>query len=212
MSLRTSYLRFLTLRPRVRRDGDAVVVSTGFLPGLCSLFLSTNKAEFRPSQELVLLSYRRGYFFHTSRHLPFADVWYVDLSFGSMGTDWGLDGGGYGRHDQVESFKVHLVTRDERRHFVCAFRGEGAANTGWSGVLLGGDDVWDLSGTQESESRTFARNLAKLLGVSVGKPLDDSIEMADCPGCGRATSPNRPTCLYCGADLACRPSNTLPNA
>ena len=201
MSLFTPQLSFLTLRPSIHEQRDSVVIRTGFLAGLFSLFLNTRQVEISPARQTVMFSYRRAYFFTSRTQLDFADVWYVDYSFGAMGTDWGWTASGVGRHDQVESFTIALVTRDERTHTVCAFRGEGSACTGWTGVLLGGDSLVDLAGTQDKESRKLAHYLAGLLGVTIGKPLDAIATMAKCPACGRPTARCKAKCLYCGAEI-----------
>jgi hypothetical protein len=201
MSLYTFRLSFLTLRPSVREDGRSLVIKTGFLARLCSLFLRLRRVEVLPDLREVRIVRRMGYLLKSAETLSFDDIWYVDYSFGAFGTSWGWTAGGYGRHDQVETFSVSLVTRDERPHYVCSFRGEGAVGTGWTGVLLGDDDWLDLSGTQEAESRKFVDYLARLIGVSVGKPASDLGRMATCPECGRPTSLYNPKCMYCGAQV-----------
>jgi hypothetical protein len=208
MSLFTAQLSLLTLRPSIRESRDSVIIKTGFLTGLCTLFLSWRRVEILPSRRRVLLSSRKAYLFTSHEVIEFTDVWYVDYSFGSLGTDWGWTSAGFGRHDQVESFSISIVTKDDKRHVVCAFRGEGSTCTGWTGVLLGDDEILDFSGTQEKESRKLAQYLAKLLGVRIGKPLEAIADMATCPACGRSTSLYKAKCLYCGAQVNEAPNKT----
>ena len=188
---------FLTLRPSVHESRGSVIIKTGFVAGLLSLFLNTTRVEVIPSRRVIVFSFRRAYFFTSHHTIHFRDVGYIDYTFDSMGTDWGLTSVGFDRHDQVESFLIAIVTKDQKRHPVCAFRGEGANDTGWIG-LLGGDDLIDFSGTQENESLALAQYLAGLIGVTIGKPLDTT-DMATCPHCGHPTSIYRKKCLYCGA-------------
>jgi hypothetical protein len=171
------------------------------LVGLFTLFLRSITTEFRARERQIVQRRRLGYFFSMETILEFDDVRYLDYGFGSFGTGWGWTLGGWGRQDQVETFYIDIVTRDDERLRVCAFRGEGAVMTGWGGVLLGDDEIFDVSGTQEGESRQFANYLAKVLDVSVGAPIDETIDMATCPACNRSVSLYNPKCLYCGAEV-----------
>lgn len=203
MSILTANFKFLTTRPAIDEVGGTLTIKTGLITRLATLFLNFRRIEIDPERCDILIEKRVAYFFVSRELIDFDSVWYVDYSFDSLGTEWGMTSGSLlGRQDQVESFPIAVVTRDDRKHFVCAFRGEGAKCTGWTGVLLGGDDLLDFSGTQESESRQLATYLAKLIGTQIGKPLDSSIDMATCPECGRPTSPYKAKCLYCGAVLA----------
>ena len=104
----------------------------------------------------------------------------------------------FGRHDQVESFGLLLVLKDGFEYPLCAFQGEGAAHTGWVGVLLGDDSLIDFAGTQESDSRQAARALAKLIGVSLGKQYITDEAFVRCPHCDHPTARTNRKCLYCG--------------
>lgn len=50
-----------------------------------------------------------------------------------------------------------------------SFRGEGTVATGWTGVLMG-DDLLDVGGDQEKQSRLVARALCRFLDVPLGRP------------------------------------------
>jgi len=201
MSLLALQLRILTLRPSIYESRESLIIKTSFITGLLTLFLNCRKVEIVPSRRMLQFSNRRAYFFTSHKIVDFEKVWYVEYSFGSMGTGWGWTSSGFGRHDQLESFSISIVTKEERTYPVCTFRGEGSRCTGWTGVLLGGDALVDFSGTQDQESRKLAKYLAGLLGVTIGKPLEDIADMAKCPACGRATSLYKTKCLYCGAEL-----------
>ena len=73
--------------------------------------------------------------------------------------------------------------------------------TGWEGVILGGDELFDYSGTQEKESRAIVEAFSQLLQIPVGKDYDFSALTQECPECGQQTTRAKPTCLYCGASL-----------
>ena len=201
VSLYVRELSFLTLRPSIREGKDSLTIATGFLTRLFTLFLDIRTVRIIPSRRVVALQSRSAYFFSSLEMIRFSSVSHIDYAFGSFDTSWGWTLSGYARHDQVERFSISIVTKDDTKHFVCSFRGEGSVCTGWSGILLGGDALVDFSGTQEGESRKLAKYLAKLMGVTVGKPLKKIAKMTHCPECGRATSLYKPKCLYCGAQV-----------
>jgi hypothetical protein len=201
MSLFTSQLSFLTLRPSVSELRDSLVIKTGNLAALLSLFLNTRHVEISASSQTVTLSRRTAYIYSSSVTININEVAYIDYGFSAIGTDWGWNGLGIGQQDSVESYSISIVTQDGKKHFVCAFRGEGSTCTGWSGILLGDDSIVDFAGTQDDESRKLAKYIAKLLGVTIGKPLDEIAEMTTCPECDRPASLYKPTCLYCGAAI-----------
>jgi hypothetical protein len=188
----------LTLRPRVAVASDSIVVETSGLLRFLSGFSYCYRVEIQLDRKRVLVHERSFYVLERRSEVAFADLWYLDYSFASVGTDWGLSLGWLGRTDQAESFTISLVTRDEVVHPVGAFRGEGSVASGWAGVLLGGDSIVDVSGTQQDESRAFAETLARRLGIPIGKLLKDVARMATCTSCGRVTSLYKTKCLYCG--------------
>lgn len=190
---------FLTLRPSICETRESVIIRTGFFTCLLTLFLNMRKVEIIPLRKILLITYRRAYFFKSQSIINFRNVLYVDYTFDSIGTGWGLTSFGFGRQDQIESFSIAIVTQKDKRYPICTYRGEGSKCTGWTGVLLGGDDIIDFSGTQEDESRKLAEYLAKLIGVTIGKPMGSTIKMAKCPKCGRPASLYKKKCLYCGA-------------
>jgi len=105
---------------------------------------------------------------------------------------------GFGRQDEVEWFTISVVTESRETHELCSFFGEGAVFTGWSGVLLGDDSSWDVSGTQEEESRSFINELKHLLDLPLGKPIEQMVDCVPCPECGRNVAIYAPKCIYCG--------------
>ena len=201
MSIHTSESQLLTFRPSIIETKDSIIIETSFLKKLFSLFSYMHKIEIIPSLKKINISRKFAWFFHSFIQLDFDDVCHIDYSYESWGTSWGRTSSGIGAHDEVERFAVYLVTKNEEKYFVCSFYGEGSVSTGWTGVLLGGDDVVDYAGTQGNESRQFVEYLSELIGVSLGKPIGDSVDMKRCPVCNQETSPYDTKCLYCGAEL-----------
>lgn len=194
-------LSVLTSRPYILESRKSLVIKTGFLPAVLSLFMVLRRVEIVPSVRRIQISRRIGLFLVRSKTLAFDEVSHIDYAYGSMGTSWGITSEGLGRHDQLESFSISIVTKREEKLFVCAFRGEGAVWTGWTGILLGNDNLMDFAGTQERESAKLAVYLSKLIGVPIGKPPVDVPEMIKCPSCGHSLAPNSLDCLYCGAEM-----------
>ena len=201
MSLVVPTVKGFSLQPTVRETNEAVIIRTGLLTALLTLFLRTHRVKIVPVLRKIFIRTRTAWFFKSSKQVDFRDISHVDYSYESYGTDYGITATGVGRHDEVERFSVSVVTNDRSHHFICSFRGDGAVATGWTGMLLGNDEMFDIRGSQESESRKFAMYLAKLLGVTIGKPVTAMADMATCPACKRPTSLYKPTCLYCGAAI-----------
>ena len=201
MSIHTSESQLLTFRPSIIETKNSIIIETSFLKKLISLFAYMHKIEIIPSLKKINVNSKFAWFFHSFIQLDFDDVCYIDYSYESWGTSWGRTSSGIGAHDEVERFAVYLVTKNEEKYFVCSFCGEGSVSTGWTGVLLGGDSIVDYAGTQGNESRQFVEYLSELIGVSLGKPIGDSVDMKKCPACGMETSPYDSKCLYCGAEL-----------
>ena len=201
MSLYIKQSCYFTLRPSIRETKSSIIIKTGFLTKLYTLFFYTQKIEIIPSIRKIKISKTFAWVFPVYNQLDFDDVWYIEYAFKSSGTDWGYTSSGYKNLDEMEKFSILLVTKNEKKHFVCSFSGEGAVSTGWSGILIGHDDIIDYEGTQENESKQFVEYLCKILDVTLGKPIPESIPMKECPECTRETSPYSPKCLYCGAKL-----------
>jgi len=136
-------------------------------------------------------------FFTSEEHYQFEDFSHVNYSYKGMATGWNFMGD---TTDEVETFRLAAVTHEGEKVAICSFFGEGSGHTGWTGVLLG-DSLVDYSGTQEDESREFARYLADLMGLRIGDVFEAEVDMDVCDSCGQRVSLNAVKCLYCGASL-----------
>lgn len=194
---------FLTCRPSIRADRKAgeLIIKTGFLQALSTLFLNLRRVEISLRRRTVTVSRRLAYFFPACTKIDFDDVWYLDYSFAATNVKLGWFISGLDVSKQSEAFTISIVTRDETEHAVCTFKGGYAEGQDWVGEMLGNTD-FSFAGGQESESSMMASYLATLLGVTIGKPLEETAEMVVCPKCGHPTAPNRPKCLYCGTAVA----------
>jgi hypothetical protein len=194
----TPKMKLLTLRPSVKTTASSIIIQPAPLIRLLTLFTFNHRVEIFPSKKYLSIGTRR-LFFSDTKHLSFSNLWYIDYGYDSTGTSWGRSGRGYGRQDEIETFTLSVVTRNEETYKICSFKGEGAVATGWGGVFWGGDSMVDYMGTQEEESLDFVNSISKLLDIPIGKPLEDMVDMATCPSCNRSTSLQVKKCLYCGA-------------
>lgn len=70
--------------------------------------------------------------------------------------------------DELDMFSVSLqLLKTREKVLLWSFYGEGAANTGWGGVLLGGDSAMDFSGDQADASLGYAKLLCTMLGKTL---------------------------------------------
>ncbi|MDA3798129.1 MAG: hypothetical protein PF692_03505 [Kiritimatiellae bacterium] len=182
-------------------ENNFMVIRNSSLIRLMTLGLNLYKVEISSAEQNISIHKRYAYIFSSKTEIPFSDIDYVDYSFESITTDIGSAYRGFETTDQSERFAVYVVTHDNHKHLIASFIGEGAACTGMSGVLFSDDSLIDLSGTQEEESRKFAKYLAQFLGVKIGQPMEDIVDMRKCPVCAHSCSYYIPKCIYCGATL-----------
>lgn len=213
MSIWTGKINFLAINPKLWMDKGKFCARSHFLVQAFSLFSYARHVCVDPERKVIILKIRKFWFYRKRFKIPFSGVAYIEYEMGSLGYDyylpsswssalWGVMNMGT-RRDQLESFDVALILKDKRRIPLFRFMGEGSCATGWGGVLLAGDAMLDLAGSQDSVSRQFAETLKKLLGVTIGEPLkhfaDGEGHKRYCKKCKRPAPPKAEKCLYCGA-------------
>jgi hypothetical protein len=196
----------LTLRPTLIKRRNQLVIKNGFIARLFTIFLFLRKVEICYDDKIIIYSVTLFFLFNKTKLIDFTELSHIDYTYNSIGTSWGFKAPGFGRHDQVESFTISIVTKEKEKYVVCSFRGEGAVSTGWMGIIFG-DDIIDFSGTQESDSRQFVSYLSKRLGIPIGKQYDFSKIETNCQSCGRRISKFSSKCMYCGSKII---KNTEP--
>ena len=199
MSLRTISVSCLSIKPRIDVSEDYLHARTPFLVEALSLFSYRREVRVDRLKRIVKIQTVKFWIFDRVREIPFENVDYIDTGFDSMGTEWGV----MGKTDQVERYRVSLALKEPKEGVpLFSFIGEGSVETGWAGVLLGGDGVFDLAGDQDQTFRNSLGLLKHFLGVPIGKPAPQVIDSEGfkyrCAVCGRSSAPNRDTCLYCG--------------
>ena len=203
MSFFTATSSFLSLKPKIRVDGDRLFTRTCVLVQLLSLLGYYRSLEVDQRTHTIEIYTRRFWLFSDTRTIQFSEVSHLDYDFSSLMTSWSILGD---THDQLESFHVALVLHQKGEKVeLFSFMGEGSQETGLIGVMLG-DSVLDFQGSQQKESLKFATLLADFIGVSIGdkiKPLrDEAGREYFCISCKRSNAPTRKKCLYCGGEVS----------
>jgi hypothetical protein len=202
MSLTVFKSNLLSLKPHVYNKDGVLVIETGFLFRLLSLFSYYRRVEMSAQNRTITILRKIFPYFPSTIKLDFDDIYYLDYSFDSIVTDFSTNQWSFGEHtDQAERFSVNVVTKDNQKYLIGSFMGEGSICTGMRGVMISDDSIIDFSGTQEEESLEFVKILSKILQVPIGQPLKDIADMIDCPACGHPNASNLPKCIYCGAVL-----------
>lgn len=191
----------LSLQPRVRRQGKQLMVTPSWLLQILTLGAYGLTVHVDGEAGYVYIQLRRFWFFSQARVVSFKQIERICYEYYGLPTSWDI----FGRvHDELERFRVSLALRGtEERVHVGSFYGEGAA--GSLATLLMGDDLFDLAGTQELDSRQFVEQLCALTGATLTGPVkritDAQGRAWRCHACGRTVAP-RPKCLYCGGETA----------
>lgn len=184
----------LTLGPRVWHRGGRLYLRTSRFVRLLTLWSHARTVIVDPKLRRVEIQTRDLWAWTRHRLIPFARIDHLDYRYGSLPTSFSMF---HGTTDRLEKFTIELVLDDGERVHVTSFRGEGAAMTGMSGVLLGGDALIDYAGTQEAASRDLVELLMETMGVPLGKRLG-SARVRVCSACGRSAGPGNERCAYCG--------------
>lgn len=161
----TLYSSLFSVGPRVRKENGRLLARTGWRFLLTTLGLIYREVIVDPKQGVVRVRRRYGWFFTRRLRIPFAAVTAVTYGYADLnpGRGW------FWTHDSFDQFTVRLRLRNGKEAHLFHFFGDGTfTNDGplpdW---YYWNDYVFDVSGTQESESRRFVDLLSKLIGVPV---------------------------------------------
>ncbi len=165
MSIYTITSRFHALKPKVWLEESRLMARSSLLVQLLSIFSYCKVVCVDRLYRTVTIHTRFFWLVSRTRVIPFNRIKRIDYSFSSIPTSWSI---WVGTEDDIEWFSVSLElaeTLETVRLF--SFLGEGAVETGWTGVLLSDDSIIDFMGDQEVTSR----NYIDLLKVFTGKTL-----------------------------------------
>jgi hypothetical protein len=155
------FSRFFSLCPRIRKEDEQLVASTPWRLRLLTLGTFYRKVIVDPDRKEVILRRRYFWFFAREHHIPFKEVRGVTYGYSDVtpGGSW------LWAHDSTDLFRVGLKLGGLDKVHLFSFFGDGTfTNDGplpnW---FYWGDFLFDVSGTQERESRAYAEVLSKLL-------------------------------------------------
>lgn len=198
MSLREVRASFLTLGPKVWRDGERLHIRTSTLVQVATLFLRWRAVAVDPQRRRVEVETRTAWFLASRRAIPFDDVEHLDYQYRELPTSWSWL---YGATDSIERYTIDLVLRDGERVRVAAVTGEGSVSTGLGGVVFGGDDLIDARGAQQERSLGLVDQLSALIGAPLGRPFVSDGNRGSttvCSACNRHVPASQSSCQYCG--------------
>lgn len=171
LSLRNCYttpMGFLSTGPRICKEGERIIASTGYVTRLLSFGTMFREVTVDTKMKKVRIRNRKFWFWDSTRTVGFDKIKHVtygyrDESLGAM-FSWS--------HDTIDSFLVGLRFINDTEMHLFTFAGEGTfTNHGplpdW---LYWEEYATDLSGAQEVESRMFIDLLSEIIGVSVVPP------------------------------------------
>jgi hypothetical protein len=159
------YSRHTSICPRVQKENGRLVATTAWRLRLLTLGAYLRRVTVDPKKEVIQIETHWLWLFQRRRRIVFERVTAVSFGYRDLAlvAPWTLI------HDSVDLFKVGLRLREGEDVGLCSFYGDGTfRNNGpFPDWFYWNDYLFDLSGTQESESRAFVELLGKMINVPV---------------------------------------------
>jgi hypothetical protein len=164
-------LRLLSFGPRIRKRDGRLTVSTGWCTRLATLGMWYRRLVVDPQVKVITVHRRYFWLFARTRDIPFQAVKAVTYGYGDLSPASTISWA----HDSLDVFSVGLRLRDETELHLFNFSGAGTfSNEGpWPDWMYWQEYLFDLSGTQETDSRAFVNLFSKMIGVKVQPPGSD---------------------------------------
>lgn len=163
-------MRLFALCPRIRKDSGRIVATTAWRVRLLLLGTIRREIVIDPIGETISINSRYLWLIRLQRTVPFSEIQavtygYEDMSQGSLLSF---------AHDSYDWFTVGLRLNSDLEMRLFNFIGDGTfSNNGpFPDWFYWDNFVFDLSGSQENESRVFVDVLSKLIDVEVVPPRD----------------------------------------
>ncbi|MBT5017151.1 MAG: hypothetical protein HON04_00220 [Planctomicrobium sp.] len=162
-------MRILSACPIVRKQPPGIVVSTAWWWRILFFGLSLRKVTFHLKKEEIRIVSRYLWFFRFRKRYRFGKVKAITYGYSNWnsGSTWST------AHDSLDQFSVGLQLNNDDEVRLFNFVGEGTFvnNSNLLPDWLFWDEyAFDLSGTQEGESKAFAELLSKLLNIPIVRP------------------------------------------
>jgi hypothetical protein len=161
--------RLFSVGPRVRKHHGKVVATTSLRLRLLTLGALYREVVIDPKAQAVRLRRRYLWFFRRAWRIPFGSVRAV--TYGYQGTG-GAHSWWWGATDTSDAFRVGLRLANFEEVHLFWFYGDGPfTNYGpWPDWLYWQEYLFDLRGTQDTESRLYAETLSRMIGAPVEPP------------------------------------------
>jgi hypothetical protein len=120
-------LPFLSVCPRIRKEGGRLVASTSWFLRIITLGLGLRQVIVDPKKKVVLIRSRTCWFFTSTRKVPFRFIQAVTYRYSDVNPSayWSWT------HDSTDVFSVGLKLIDLERVHLFSFYGDGTfTNTG----------------------------------------------------------------------------------
>jgi hypothetical protein len=161
-------MRLFSICPRVRKHSSRIVATTAWRVRL--LFLGTiyRKVVIDPTNKTVSIFSRYLWLIRRRSAVPFSKVKAVTYGY----EDMSLDSLVSYAHDSYDWFTVGLRFKDDSEIRLFNFIGDGTfSNNGpFPDWVYWDEYAFDISGSQDKESRVFVDVLSKIIGVKVIPP------------------------------------------
>ena len=162
-------MRLLSICPRVSKESGCVVATTAWRVRLASLGTLYRRVVVNPVSRSITITSRYAWLVNRQHEYRFSQIAGVTYGYGNLSMESYLSWG----HDSIDSFSTGLRFKNsDKEVHLFTFIGEGTfSNDGplpdW---MYWQDFTFDLSGSQEQESKVFVNILSKMIGVKVVPP------------------------------------------
>ncbi len=161
--------RLLSVCPRLQKESGCIVATTSWRVCLLLLGMLYRRVVVDPKKRRVTIESRYLWFIKRRRSIPFSKVTAVTYGYEDLNPNSVL---AYSAYNSCDLFTVGLQLNGYTQLHLFNFLGDGTfTNSGplpdW---VYWPDRVFDVSGSQERESRVFVDVLSKLIGVTVVPP------------------------------------------
>jgi hypothetical protein len=157
--------RLLSITPRIRGDAGGLTVTTSRVAQLLMLAARFRRVRIDVRERTVTIEDRSWWFRKRSRVILFDEV--SAVSYGYEEWSWSPQ---FSARDPIDRFVVGLKLKWGEEVGLFWFAGDGTFRNEGSlpDWVYWKEIAFDVSGTQEQESRMFARVLGKILGAPLG--------------------------------------------
>jgi hypothetical protein len=158
-------VRLLSIGPRIQKLNDKLLASTARHVQLISLGLCLRHVVVDPQKRELTIAGRYLWFFQSQRRVKFGDVEGVTYGY----QDWAMGSILDSAHDSLDLYSVGLRLYDGDDLTLFHFFGDGAfTHDGtWPDWMYWDQYAFDMSGTQDRDSRLFVDLLSRMIGVAV---------------------------------------------